>query len=69
MLLEKQLKQGRQKRSSFGRTIVKKKFLNFVLLVFFFQVILYADILCCLFLDCNVQYIFHANSENVAKIA
>jgi len=34
-----------------------------------FKVILYADILCCFCLKCNVQYMFHANSENVPKIA
>ena len=44
-----------------GPLIVKK--------IFFFQVILYTDIMCCLYFECNVQYIFYAKSENVPKIA
>jgi len=48
-----------------GPSIVKKVFV----FVFKVKVILYTDILCCLYLECNVQYILHANSENVPKIA
>jgi len=61
--------QGQRKRSSlsdFGWTINCKKKIFFC---FSSQVILYTDILCCLYLECNVLYIFHANSENVPKIA
>ena len=56
--------QGQWKRSSFsgfGWTINCKNFSS--------QVILYTDILYCLYLECNVRYIFHANSENVPKLA
>ena len=53
-----------------GPLIVKKLFFFFFVL-FSSQVILYiaTEILCCLYLECKVQYIYHANSENVLKIA
>ena len=41
----------------------------FFVVCFSSQVILYTNILCCLYLQCNVQFIFHANRENVPKIS